>query len=442
MLWFLLSISLSAMSASDDGGRPADGDLARAHELLAGSWEFISLTEKGETLGPALIRNRFARDGVLAVADRKMTIVSPDTGEKRSATYRIDPTKSPLQIDLVTRNDRIFRGIYKFEGENLVLCLQPGDSASRPSEFSVSEGSDRILATLTTMTRRSAARSGSAPAPPSDRSSETDHNRQPDGTVLRRAHEMLAGSWNILSIVDDGSSLGPDLIRAKFAQNGRVEIGTKSMAIVSPQSGDRRISAIRIDPSKTPSEIDLTTHFDEVLKGIYRFGGDELVLCVAKSEDDDRPTEFAAPSGSNDALFRLKMVKPAPVARPTEPVARPTPDPAEENRQKDERIKQKIGGSWSYTDSRGALTVVFRPNGTFTATRTWKSGLKRIFEGDTTTSDGRWSYGNGLLDAFITRTPDPRLAGRNYNFGLQSIGDNTMVLRTAFGELRTARRLR
>jgi uncharacterized protein (TIGR03067 family) len=252
----------------------------------------------------------------------------------------------------------------------------------------------------------------------------------------------LAGSWDILSITDDGSTLGPDLVRAKFAQNGRVQIGTRSLAIVSPKAGERRISTIRIEPSKTPAEIDVTTQFDEVLKGIYQFSGDELVLCLAKREDDDRPTEFKAPAGSNDALLRLKMAKPEPPAPPAAPVSRPAPRPVDSYKQREDRIKQLFVGAWSCDDSKGNLTLVFRADGTFVATRTWKNGLKKIFEGDTTTSEGRWSYGGGLLDAFITSTMDPRLLARNYNFWLQSIGDNSLVLKNLFGELKTARRLR
>ena len=76
------------------------------------------------------------------------------------------------------------------------------------------------------------------------------------------------------------------------------------------------------------------------------------------------------------------------------------------------------------------------------ATRTWRSGLKRLFDGDTTTSEGRWSYSRGLLDAFVTSTMDPKLLSRTYNYWVQSVGDSTMVVKSTFGELRTARRLR
>jgi hypothetical protein len=214
-----------------------------------------------------------------------------------------------------------------------------------------------------------------------------------------------------------------------------------AVAIVSPKSGERRLSAIRIDPSKTPSQVDVTTQFDEVLKGIYQFDGDALVLCLAKRDEDDRPTVFSAPTGSNDLLFRLKMAagERKPEAPPT--VARPAPKVADGEKAKDEQIRQKIVGAWLLNDSQGNLTLVFRTDGTFVATRTWRSGLKKLFEGDTTTSEGRWSYGHGLLDALVTSTMDPKLLSRNYNYWVQSIGDNTMVVKSLFDDLRTARRL-
>ncbi len=244
-------------------------------------------------------------------------------------------------------------------------------------------------------------------------------------------------------MTDDGEVLAPDLIRAKFAENGRVQIGTRNLAIVSPKGGERRLSAIRLDPSRTPSEVDLTTQFDEVLKGIYQFNGDQLVVCLAKRDDDDRPTSFAAPAGSGDLLFRLKMAPAQPkTADPAPAVRRSASKPVDSTADKDEQIRKKIVGAWCLNDLQGNLTLVFRADGTFAATRTWRSGLKRLFEGDTTISEGRWSYSRGLLDAFVTSTMDPKLLSRNYNYWVQSVGDDTIVVKTLLGQLRTARRLR
>jgi uncharacterized protein (TIGR03067 family) len=448
MLRLLLPILLTALSPGDDGWKPTDVEIQRAHEMLAGSWQFLSINDKGEILGPRLVESRFARDGILTIADRRMTIDNPVTGEKRMATYRIDPSKSPRRIDLITRDDRLLRGIYKFEGDNLTLCLQPDEERSIPADFSATENSGLILIRLQAMpastapavkptSNRDLTTTASAPAPASAR------DQGPSESELRRAHELLAGNWDILSMTDDGEVLAPDLIRAKFAENGRVQIGTRNLAIVSPKAGERRLSAIRLDPSKTPSTVDLTTQFDEVLKGIYQFNGDQLVVCLAKRDDDDRPTSFAAPAGSGDLLFQLKMApaQQAPAER-VPAVRRSAPKPVDTAADKDEQIRKKIVGAWSLNDLQGNLTLAFRADGTFAATRTWRSGLKRLFEGDTTISEGRWSYNRGLLDAYVTSTMDPKLLARNYNYWVQSVGDDTIVAKTLLGQVRTARRIR
>ena len=59
------------------------------HEMLAGSWQILSINDKGENLGPRLVETRVARDGILVVANRQMTVVNPMTGQPRSATFRI-----------------------------------------------------------------------------------------------------------------------------------------------------------------------------------------------------------------------------------------------------------------------------------------------------------------------------------------------------------------
>ena len=442
MLRLLLPILLSALAPGDDGWKPTNAELQRAHEMLAGSWQFVSIDDKGEKLGPKLVETRFARDGILTIADRQLAIVNPVTGEKRTATYRIDPSKTPRRIDLFTRDDRILRGIYKFENDNLIICLQPGEGKDLPQEFTSPDGSDLILIRLKALAALSAATPRPESNPSNARPTPTIRDRGPGEGELRRAHELLSGEWEILGMTDDGEVLAPDLIRAKFAQNGKVQIGTRAVAIVSPKSGERRLSAIRLDPSKVPSEVDVTTQFDEVLKGIYQFNGDELVLCLAKRDEDDRPTTFSAPAGSGDLLFRLKMAREERVPEAAKPVARPAAAPADSSKDKDASVRQKIVGAWLLNDSQGSLTLVFRTDGSFVATRTWRSGLKRLFDGNTTTSEGRWSYSRGLLDAFVTSTMDPKLLSRTYNYWVQSVGDSTLVVKSTFGELRTARRLR
>lgn len=439
LIWPLL---LGAAGWVDDTPQPTDSQIRRAHEMLAGTWQVTSVNDDGEILGPGLIRSKIAKDGKIKVSQRLITIVSPETGEKRISSFRLDPVGNPRHIDVTSPDDRLFRGIYQFQDESLVICLQTREDKDRPDDFVADNGSDRMLIRLKLADNKPTA--APAPKPTSDdlfggdakvatATSPGIHEIGPTEGELRRAHELLTGTWDILSIVDEGETLSADLIRAKFADDGRVHIGERTLAFYSPKDEEKRVSSFQIDPSQSPSHINLTTHFDESLKGIYRFDGDRLEICVAKHFDGERPTEFQAPAGSGNRLIRLKMVAPS---RPRVPVTLKTPAPSRED-----QVRQALVGSWSYTDSKGTLTVVLQKDGTFVGTRIWTKALKRLFEGDTTTSLGRWTYLNGVIDARVSTTQDFRLIGRVYSGWVQSVGPDTLIVKNVFGQLITFRKL-
>ena len=216
--------------------------------------------------------------------------------------------------------------------------------------------------------------------------------------------------------------------------------------MTSPRDEQKRLWAYRIDPAQSPKQIDLTTQFDTVLKGIYTFEGDRLLICVAKQEDDPRPTAFEASGGSDRILYRLKMVKDAPAAaeRPPAKVQAPQPPPqpsAEElARRREQQIRELLVGSWSMTDKKGNFVAVFRPDGSFTSTRTFAKC--RLFEPDTTTSNGSWVYSQGILSARVTGTTDRDMLGYGFVGRLQSIGDDAMVTADNSGKLMTLRKVR
>lgn len=70
---------------------------------------------------------------------------------------------------------------------------------------------------------------------------------------------------------------------------------------------------LKIDPTKKPKQIDLTTRKDGPFKGrnlpgIYEFKDDTVVLCL-NSEKPDRPTKFAAPEKTPIMLLTFKREK-------------------------------------------------------------------------------------------------------------------------------------
>jgi uncharacterized protein (TIGR03067 family) len=447
MIAVIFPVVVSAVFLASDGSVA----IRRDKELLTGEWRIASLTEDGERLGAELVERKLAKDGLLNISERLLRFDNPETLETRKLAYRLDPSKSPRQIDIISRNDQILPGIYKFDGDSLILCVQSQEGGNRPDKFEAPQRSNLILASLKLAPTNAAAprpRPLPEPAPARDDDFQALARDRVSrfSPEVRRAHELLAGNWDIVSIVDDGDNMGSNLIRAKFAERNRVVIGTRTASMTSPVSGERRISAIQIDPTKSPSQVNVTNQFDQVLKGIYRFDGDNLKLCLAKNEEDDRPTDFAAPSGSERMLFDLKM---APASSKTNTSQTPLPAPSPETVKArpmvvspDTQVRDRLIGSWSITDRKGTLTFVIRPDGTFTATRSWKRAVKRLFEGGNTSSSGRWTYSRGILSSEILRTTDFSMAGNIIYGNIQSIGDNTMVIRSDIGELLTAKKLR
>jgi hypothetical protein len=220
---------------------------------------------------------------------------------------------------------------------------------------------------------------------------------------------------------------------------------------VSPQTGDKRISGYRINPARDPRQIDLVTEFDDVQRGIYKFNNNELWICINEQSDSVRPTSFEAPKGSFNMLMRLRLadapavrpvsaISPAPAPAPVR-AATPEPSPEEKARQREERIRKMLLGSWTYTDAKGKLILVVQADGSVTATRYWAKVAKRILDGASTTSHGRWSYDRSWLRVNILSSQDFSMAGQSYYVRLMTVGDDSVVAEDVTGRLMTYRRM-
>lgn len=427
--------------------RPTEAELRRARQLLMGPWNIVAATDDGQQVGPELFRNRMVKDGRLVINPRTITYVTPETGQSHVVGYMLNPARQPREIDLISPDERILPGIYRIEGEQLVVCYDDGADPTRPTEFESKPGSSRMLLRLDHATGEAAAVTaaessdevelkGEIPVPPPAAS----HNR-PRATPreIARDRELMAGLWDVLSIRDDGESLGASLIRQKVARDGKLRIGSRGVSVTSPVDDSRRLWAYRIDPAASPKEIDLINSADSILKGIYTFDDDRLIVCVAKDEDLPRPTVFEAPGGSRNVLYTLRIAKAAPRPEPAAEPAPPEPTPAEIRARKEEEIRDMLVGSWSTTDSRGSLVIVIRPDGTFSGTRTL--ARPRLFQPAVATSAGSWTYANGVFSANISSTTDRDMLGYSYVNRLQSISPTSLVMGGGVGPLKTYRKL-
>ncbi len=142
----LLGGSLVAKLTADEPKKPAPADPPKAKgktdkELMQGDWVFDSAEAVGGTNAIAQ-----AWHSLVTFAGDKLT-VTKYMGFDWDTTFRIDPDQSPKMFDM-TVNDLArkvmgfkggtIKGIYRFDGEALEMCLGESPDAPRPTEFTTS----------------------------------------------------------------------------------------------------------------------------------------------------------------------------------------------------------------------------------------------------------------------------------------------------------------
>lgn len=116
---------------------PKDGELAR----FQGSWTATQATSEGQAL-PA---EALAQLAITIQGDKATSRTDPTDVN----TLRINAGKSPAEVDIVDKDNKIQRAIYRFVDANtLQICLQIIPGGQRPKEFSAPKGSNNVLMTL------------------------------------------------------------------------------------------------------------------------------------------------------------------------------------------------------------------------------------------------------------------------------------------------------
>jgi RNA polymerase sigma factor (sigma-70 family) len=110
-------------------------------QRLQGVWQLVSMVSEGKQASENEIR-----EIRLELTDTAFR--SECAGPLfRESTYTIDPTRDPRRLDFTSKGDfppHVCQAIYRFEGEDLVLCY-PRSGANRPARFESKPGSGLTL---------------------------------------------------------------------------------------------------------------------------------------------------------------------------------------------------------------------------------------------------------------------------------------------------------
>lgn len=132
------SLSASTLAIVRIGGNDEPDDLER----VQGTWTMVSFEVDGESVPQDQVKG-----GRLVVAKDVYTPMFQ--GRTTAFTVVLNPEKDPKTFDLTVREGagrgRLFKGIYKLEGDTLTVCRAMMEEAERPTEFATGAESGQSL---------------------------------------------------------------------------------------------------------------------------------------------------------------------------------------------------------------------------------------------------------------------------------------------------------
>ena len=285
-------------------------------------------------------------------------------------------------------------------------------------------------------------------------------------TAVDTELERVRGQWRVIELVENGQEIPDDQMQYWLPGGGQLEIVDYTILFESPLGGAKTTREFRIDPTSYPKKITIKNKDTETGKGIYKFDGGKLVVCISR-DVSSVPNEFTAPKDSACALIVLEKndsnnsATPKGAPRPVHAnppdmsqwkSAEPAPAPAAavvpaggvtSRVLTDAEVREMTVGTWRMTDNEGSVDLSYGVDGTFQSYRYYRmmQNFQEVFV-PTPISSGTWQISNGRLVTHVTASSRVGMAGQTMMPAVRSISQSDLILVDNFGRVTRAVRVR
>lgn len=287
-------------------------------------------------------------------------------------------------------------------------------------------------------------------------------------TAVDTELERVRGHWRVIELVENGQEIPDDQMQYWLPGGGQLEIVDYTILFESPLGGNKTTREFRIDPTSYPKKITIKNKDTETGKGIYKFDGGKLVVCISR-DISTVPNEFTAPKDSACALIVMEKNDPNNSATPkgaprpvhanppdmsqwksAEPKTAPAPAPGvvpaggiTSRVLTDAEVREMAVGTWRMTDNEGSVDLSYGVDGTFQSYRYYRmmQNFQEVFV-PTPISSGTWQISNGRLITHVTASSRVGLSGQTMMPAVRSISQSDLILVDNFGRVTRAVRVR
>jgi uncharacterized protein (TIGR03067 family) len=249
--------------------------------------------------------------------------------------------------------------------------------------------------------------------------------------------DSLDGTWELVSVVEDGRPVPMELVQQTLIRDARVTIDRGFLGFVRPDGAGRTLPFV-VDAAARPKTIDIAGTRSLGGKGVYLRDGDTLLVCLGDSPGDPRPAGLLSLPGERATQLTFLRVGPVAADAPR-PAPTPTPEPAPPA---EGFARDALFGTWGHQTDQTVFKVTLNPDGTFSSVRTYKRGFRKLFDAEDRAS-GRWRLTDGFLVYTTTASTVRGQVGQVTSARLISVSHGEMIyVDSQTGDRRVEWRLR